>query len=361
MQHKIQPEIRYSNCWEDTKILLKALQVQKGETGISVASGGDNTFALLLGDPKKIYAFDRNPAQLWTCELKMAAMRLLDYEDVLRLLGVCDGDRLALYRRVRLLISDAARKYFDAHTELITNGLIHAGKFERFFGIFRRQVIPLFSTREIFEEFAAMDHPEEQLRFFNRRINHAGLRMMFRIYFGYRVMGRLGRDQSCYAYVDEKAESGDDIRERFAAGIAQTANARNPYMQYIVTGNFTPRALPLYLHRNCFEIIRYRLDRIRLVRDDLLSLDVKEIDFANLSDIFEYMSEEAFADNAAALSKMLKPDGRAAYWNMQNRRYLDDAGFLRDSAAAAELFPQNQAWFYRDFLIYRGQRHEQDR
>ncbi|MBQ8921249.1 MAG: DUF3419 family protein [Oscillospiraceae bacterium] len=345
--------IRYANCWEDTGILLKALRIRPGETGLSVASGGDNTFALLLSNPKKIYAIDRNPAQLRLCELKAAAMRLLSYEDVLRFFGVCSGDRAALYARVREALSEAARGFFDKHPEIIREGILNSGKFERFFGIFRRRIIPLFTTRKTFAKFAAMDDSEQQLAFFREKIDRFRLHAMFRIYFGYRVMGRLGRDRSCYDYVDEKEQSGDDLRQRFAFGISHTSNARNPYMQYIVNGGFSPRALPLYLHRSCFPLIRARLDRITFLHSDLLHLQTEPLDFANLSDIFEYMSEAEFAGNAAALSEMMKPSGRAAYWNMQNRRYLPEAAFTCDRGTSAALFAQNRSWFYRDFLLYR--------
>ena len=348
-----QPVIRYANCWEDTGILLKALDVHSGETGISIASGGDNTLAMLLCDPERIYAVDRNPAQLWCCELKIAAMRLLEYEDVLRLLGVCSGDRPALYQRIRLLLSDEARQYFDRNPEIIANGIIHAGKFEHFFSVFRRQIIPLFSTNRIFAEFADLDDPEAQTQFFEEKIRNHRLNAMFRIYFGYRVMGRFGRDKSCYRYVEEKEESGSDIRARFIYGIGHTSNLRNPYMQYIVNGNFTPKALPLYLHRRYFDTIRERLDRIRLIQSDLCAANIRDADFANLSDIFEYMGEAEFSENQASLCKMLRTGARVLSWNMQNRRYLSETDFRREEALSASLFAQNRSWFYRDVLLYR--------
>lgn len=356
-----QPLIRYANCWEDTGILLKALEIRQGETGISIASGGDNTLAMLLGDPERIYAIDRNPAQLWCCELKIAAIRLLEYEDVLRLLGVCGGDRAALYQRVRLLLSDEARQYFDQNPEIIGNGIIHAGKFERFFSVFRRQIIPLFSTNEIFEEFAAMDDPEAQYDFFEKKINNRKLRAMFRIYFGYKVMGQFGRDKSCYDHVGEKKESGSDIRERFIYGIQHTSNLRNPYMQYIVTGGYSPKALPLYLRRRYFDTIRERLDHITLMQSDLCAVRLSGLDFANLSDIFEYMSDDEFSDNTAALAKMMRMNGRVLSWNMQNRRYLDSTAFRSEHEISAALFEQNRSWFYRDVMLYRRTSHEQNR
>ena len=75
--------IRYSNCWEDSKILLEALQIKEGEVGLSIAGGGDNTLALLLANPEKIYAFDVNKTQLYLIKLKMTAIEKLSYDEVL--------------------------------------------------------------------------------------------------------------------------------------------------------------------------------------------------------------------------------------------------------------------------------------
>ena len=345
--------IRYSNCWEDTNILLEALDIHKGETGISVASAGDNTLAMLIKEPKHIYAFDLNPTQLYCCELKIACFKCLSYKDMLTFLGVRRGERLSLYSRLRESLSEAARAYFDSHPDIIGNGIIHCGKFENYFRIFRNYIIPLFSTRQTFRDFAAMDDPAKQRQFYDTYINNRRLNTIFNVFFGYKVMGKLGRDKSFYDHVDDKEESGSDIRGRFELGISSTSNADNPYISYIVRGGYSMRALPLYLRRENYDIIRRNIDRITLVNGDMLSLDVEKVDFANLSDIFEYMSDEEFAQNSARLADMLTLDGRIAYWNMQNRRYIDSEAFTCEKELSERLFMQNNSWFYRDFLLYR--------
>ena len=40
--------IRYAQCWEDADVLLDALQVEPGDTCLSIASAGDNTLALAV-------------------------------------------------------------------------------------------------------------------------------------------------------------------------------------------------------------------------------------------------------------------------------------------------------------------------
>ncbi len=333
--------------------MLDALGIHEGEIGISVASAGDNTLAMLLKNPRRIYAFDVNPTQLFCCELKMACFSCLSYTETLTLLGVKNGERLPLYSKVRHSLSKKARCYFDRNTDLIERGIIHTGKFENFFGIFRKFIIPLFSTNEKFRTFAAMECTENQREFYSRHIDNRRLKAIFRIYFGYKVMGKLGRDKNFYNYVSDKEDSGNDIRKRFEFGISNTVNADNPYINYIVNGNYTPRSLPLYLRPENFDIIRRRIDRITLIHGDLLSLDGISADFANLSDIFEYMSVDEFEKNVRRLSEILKTGGRLSYFNMQNRRYLSCTDFEYDKKLSERLFRRNNSWFYRDFSVYR--------
>ena len=130
--------IRYANCWEDSAVLRKALRIQSGERGVSIASAGDNTLALLLDDPAKIIAFDLNETQLFCVELKMAAFSALSYPEMLEFIGVRKSKRrLALYKKARKYMSRDAAEYFDADLGLIKRGIMHSGKFERYFRLFR--------------------------------------------------------------------------------------------------------------------------------------------------------------------------------------------------------------------------------
>src|SRR5512146_1705814 len=96
------PDIRYAQCWEDADVLLEALHVRPGAVCHSVASGGDNTLALLSKSPARVIAVDTNPAQLACLELGVAASRALGHADLVDLRGaVPRGRRGLLYGRCR--------------------------------------------------------------------------------------------------------------------------------------------------------------------------------------------------------------------------------------------------------------------
>jgi len=73
--------IRYAQAWEDAQILTQALKVKEGGKFLSIAAAGDNVLALLTLDPEQIIAADLSMAQLYCLQLRIAAMKQLEYAD----------------------------------------------------------------------------------------------------------------------------------------------------------------------------------------------------------------------------------------------------------------------------------------
>ena len=85
----------------------------------------------------------------------------------------------------------------------------------------------------------------------------------------------------------------------------------------------------------------FRNEEVRL--GDLESLNGK-YDFFNLSDIFEYMSEEDFVRNTSRLCKLSNDGARLAYYNMQNKRYFSDSRLSLQTELSEQLTKQNRAF-----------------
>src|SRR5262245_11432004 len=136
--------VRYAQCWEDADILLDGLDVQPGDVCLSIASAGDNSLALLTRSPRRVIALDLSSSQLACLALRVAAYRELSHPELLELVGsVPSKRREELYRRCRSLLDADARSFWDAHPADVRAGIGNAGKFERYFGVFRRRVLPL--------------------------------------------------------------------------------------------------------------------------------------------------------------------------------------------------------------------------
>lgn len=350
--------VRYANCWEDPALLIGAMPARA--RCLSIASAGDNSFSLLAGGAESVTAFDLNPVQLALCELKAAAFRTLDHADFLRFLGfvaATPGERVALYRdRVRAALPASAAARYDASPDSIARGVIDDGKFESYFRLFARSVLPLaHSVRERRALFAAKS-AEERRAFFDRTWANFRYRLLFKAFFNRFVMGRFGRDPEFFRYVDSLAISGQIwARARYAMTDLPTED--NPYLRYTIMGSFEG-VLPHYARPENFAAIRDRLDRIRFVEasPDRLSREGDGFTFFNLSDIFEYMDRGLFDRTTGDLLALAAPGAVFAYYNMLLPRALAEVrpeALSPQVELAARLFAENRAFFYGAYHVDR--------
>jgi S-adenosylmethionine-diacylglycerol 3-amino-3-carboxypropyl transferase len=347
--------IRYAQCWEDADILLEALDVRPGDVCLSIASAGDNALALLTRHPAKVIALDLSPAQLACVELRVAAYRRLEHRELLELIGSTPSRRRGeLYAQCRPLLGDAARAFWDSRPAEVAGGIGGAGKFERYFGLFRRYVLPLVHRRPQIEALLRGGSLSERQKFYRRHWDTFRWRLLFRIFFSRFVMGRMGRDPSFFAYVE--GDVATRILERAKHAVTELNPADNPYLVWIMTGRHA--ALPLALRPEHFHTIRANLDRLewrcQSVEDYLASRELRSIDRFNLSDIFEYMSEENYHRLLELIVGGARPGGRLAYWNMlvPRSRPASLASRLRPlSELAARLHHQDKAFFYSRFVV----------
>lgn len=348
--------IRYAQCWEDADILLEALDIQPGDTCLAIASAGDNALAMLSKAPARVVALDLSPAQLACLELRVAAYRELEHPELLALIGSTPcADRSALYRRCRPLLSSAVRDFWDTQPDAIARGIGNAGKFERYFRLFRRYALPLVHSRHTVERLLEGGSLEERRLFYQQQWDTWRWRFMFRVFFSRTVMGRMGRDPAFFEYVEGTVS--DRILQRTRYALSELNPADNPYLQWILTGHHTT-ALPYALRPENFEAIRTHLDRLEwhcaAVEDWLNQTPDHSIHRFNLSDIFEYLAPENYQSLLTRLVQSAAPGGRLVYWNMLAPRSRPEAMANQLTSLTPltdRLFQQDKAFFYSAFVV----------
>ncbi|HWM94968.1 MAG TPA: DUF3419 family protein [Thermoanaerobaculia bacterium] len=348
--------IRYANVWEDAWILREALRPAPGRRMLSIASAGDNSFALLAGGAE-VVAADLSPAQIALVDLKRAAIRRLTADECAAFLGFrrSDQDRRQTYEQLERDLDPESREFWREQMEDITYGPAHLGKFEAYFELFREKVLPLIHRRET---VLSLLEPRDQAgreAFYESTWNNLRWRLLFRVFFSRFVMGRLGRDPEFFRYVEGSVAERILGRSRYALTVLPTHE--NPYLEYILTGNFS-RSLPLYLRPEVYPEVKRNLDRLILFEgsiDQAAKLHRGEgFDGFNLSDIFEYLDEPTSSEVYARLLDAARPGARFAYWNMLVPRRLSKSfpGRVRYlEAESKELFAKDLAWFYSAFIL----------
>ena len=345
--------VRYANCWEDADVLSAALEPAPGKRILSIASGGDNSFLLAMAGAA-VVAVDLSPAQLAMVELKRAAIRALDYEALLAFLGVRDAsDRLRTYALLAPALPGDARAFWDAHDREVAAGIVHAGKFERYFEMFRRRIVPLFHSRKDVAELLRAKDRGARGAFYERIWDNWRWRLMFRVFFSRRVMGRMGRDPEFFRYVEGNV--AERILSRTKYAFTELDTHSNPYLNFIFTGGFGA-TLPPYLDPRRFGALRDAMSRVTVVCAPAQEAAQRHgpFDGFNLSDIFEYLDPPTCASIYGTLLDNARPGARFAYWNMLVPRRRPDALAQRvrsHDARARELHARDRAFFYSAFVI----------
>jgi S-adenosylmethionine-diacylglycerol 3-amino-3-carboxypropyl transferase len=179
--------------------------------------------------------------------------------------------------------------------------------------------------------------------------------LFFKIFFSRAVMGRFGRDPAFFRYVQGSVSRR--ILQRSQHALSELDPAENPYLQWILTSRHTT-ALPHALRAENFELIRKNLDRLEVqqcsIEEYLAAHPHVRVDRFNLSDIFEYMSEENCASLLQLLVDHTNPAARLLYWNMLVPRSRPE--FMADRLRplhelGAELLLRDKAFFYSRVVV----------
>jgi S-adenosylmethionine-diacylglycerol 3-amino-3-carboxypropyl transferase len=276
----------------------------------------------LLDDPRKIIALDLNPHQNHMLELKMAAFRKLSHRQLLAFFGVRPSeDRLALYRdRLRPILSDSARRFWDSRPAGIARGLIHAGRYEKYMRLLRKVLITPTGRGRLARRMFETEDPAERERLYRRRWLGPGWTFLTRIMLGRRLNSLLF-DKAFFAYLDRDVSFGRHFAAKAEHALVRLPLKDNYFLSYILFGRYyDERHLPPYLRRENFLTIRERLDRIEIVTDAadrcLAGLADSTVSKFNFSNIFEWLPPQAFEDLLRETVRVARDGAVLVYRNL---------------------------------------------
>lgn len=354
--------VRYAQSWEDPANLDAALQPTRDSRILSIAAAGDNSFALLLQGAGRVISVDMSPAQCALVELKRAAVLTLDHEELLRFVGAADAsDRAALYMRTRSELPPDARAWWDANPALVARGVIHIGRLENMFRVFRTRVHPLLhgprTTRAAFEPRSRIGREE----FWHERWNNRRWQAALRLFFSQKVIAHLGRDRSFFEHVD--IDVGEHYARRAYHAFVELDPSANPFLQYILFGRYLDlEAGHPWLAPSNHALLRERLDRLEVhctqIEGFLADREPGSFTGFNLSDIFEWMSDDLHERVYRAIVRASVPRAALAYWNnlvprSAPRALLASGAVSADRELASRLHEADRSFLYRDFHVDR--------
>ena len=260
--------IRYSQCWEDTEVLLESLNIQENDICFGILSAGDNVFSMLAENPKKVVALDISFPQIALAKLKKEVFNSLSYEEMLEFMGVMKSDkRVEIYDRIRENLDKEVKEYWDFNRESIEKGIIHTGKFEKFFKIFREKILPFVHSKKRIEKLLEKKSRQERIEYYDKYWNNFRWKLMFKLFFSKYIVGKLGRDKEFFRYAEKNIS--EEMKERSRYALCELNPYENPYINYILIGNYRKDSLPYFLRKENFDKIFFVEDVSNLAKLEL--------------------------------------------------------------------------------------------
>lgn len=350
--------ISYAQCWEDPAVLRDALAVGPEDDVLSVCSAGDNSFDLAIRGARSVTAIDLSRPQLALAELKLVATRRLPVQSLRSLLGFDDpGRRVWFYHHVRDDLGPDARAWWDAHEDVVREGICGAGRFERYLATFREKLLPWVHRRGTVDGMLACESLDAQKAFFAERWDTWRWRAMVRVFFSRAVMSRTGRSPEQFAHVEGAVS--ERFLERARHALTELPVADNFFVYWMLAGRFPDlERAHAYLSSDGHARLRAAADRIRFVHASLEayleSVPPGSFSAFNYSDLFEYVPAEHHARLLELTARAARPGARIAYWNLLVPRFRPDAladRLERRTDEAARLLSRDRAFVYGGFQL----------
>ena len=355
---KVFKDIIYAQCWEDPEIDRRAFQIGNDDVVFSITSGGCNVLAFLADNPKKVIALDLSPYQNYLLDLKMAAFREFDYEELLEFMGLLSSERrLELYFRLRRFMRPESNQYWDDQQSKILSGIIHCGKYEKYMQMLKKW-LNLLVGRSLSEELFSCKTRQERELIYDTKWNNLRWRFFTKVFLSRTIMTLLFSGR----FFDQLEESfcfGDHFRTNIKRAITALPLKENYFLAYVLLGKFYNLInIPVYLQRENFEKIKSRIDRIEIVtascEDYFSGIPADSISKFNFSNIFEWM-EPASCENLLRETIRVARNGSVlTYRNLLVKRSRPEslATWIKPQRELSEeLHAADRSFIYRAFVV----------
>lgn len=339
---------------EDELTEARALQLERGDPVLCVASAGEMPLSLLAQGAGAVTAVDVDERQLHLSSLKLAAILALDRGEALALLGYLPASRAARrrdFQRLAPALDDAARRFWLGHLDAVERGVIWQGRYERYVRLLFTLARPVLARRSL-EALFEQPSLEAQRAHFDRAIGRPAIRAIFRLAFAPRVFARGGMDPRSLRFRRSPEPLGEQYFRQFRHFCTDHPARANPFLQLTLLGRLVdPAAAPACLSPEGTQAVRQRHAALSLrhqdVRACLAAEPVGTFRKVHLSNLADWLSGPEFDSLLRTLSARVARPGRAVWRYLHvNRAVPEDLrGALQVEdelglrLAAADRFP----------------------
>ena len=268
----------YNTCWEDPRLDRVALALRPSDRLVTITSAGCNALDYALLGPNRVDAVDVNPRQNALLELKIAALRRLEFEDFFAMFG--DGrlkDVERIYRReLSSRLSPGAREYWDRWIQFFDNPQRTfyyrgtSGTFARLIRFYIDYVLKVRADVNALLEAASLD---EQREIYQRRLRDRFWTRPLRFAMNRdATLALVGVPRAQRRQLEADYDGGvvQFVRNCLDAVFGELPLADNYFWRVYITGSYTHACCPEYLKPDNVQRLKAGLaDCIRVHTDTL--------------------------------------------------------------------------------------------
>jgi len=291
-------KVNYSSCNEDGESEIKSLRISHKDRILCITGSGARPLDLLIKKPAEIVSIDFNPCQNFLLELKMKAIKSLEYEEFLEFLGVTpSANRKAYYEIIKSSLQKNSRNFWDRNFSAIEKGVLYQGRWERYFRLLSK-VVGVARPRLRDKLFARKSTPG-QAKLWAIKWDNTVWQFFLKLISSRFTWKYLFGDPGFYANVASDFSIYKYLQERFTWGFNHIEAGQSPFLNLLFFGKLEPDgALPPHLKKENYSTLKNHLGRISIVTQSLIdylwrqperSFDKYSLsDFSSYTDPIEY-------------------------------------------------------------------------
>lgn len=261
----------YNTCWEDPRLDREALDFQPDDQVMVITSAGCNALDYALTGPANVHAVDMNPRQNALLQLKIAAVKELDYQDFFKMFGIgrYEGIRTVYEQKLRNHLNLWSQEFWDRKIKFFDNRrntFYYRGTSGSFARLMRMYIERVIKVRDPIDHLFSAKTVEEQQRVYKEELKD-------RFWTGF-LKFALNRDTTLSMLGVPKAQRRQ-IEYQYEGGIVKYMQDclesvftklpihDNYFWRVYLYGSYTPECCPEYLKEANYEALRNGLaDRV---------------------------------------------------------------------------------------------------
>lgn len=311
--------------WETEK---KALQHTPDSEILCITASGDRPLNLLTSPCKKLTAVDLNPTQTALLDLKMAALRIFDFDEYLEFLGIhpCKH-RLDQYAKIEKELAPTTQKILRDRKKKIRKGIVYQGALELSCRTISR-CLYLLSGNKINKLFS-FDSIEEQKDFVEKKFFTPFWKKIVIALARPSLVKFFVRDPGLYAFVDPSIHSIPYLISKIEDSFKTRLAKENIVFSLVMKGKIYESHLPPYLQEEGFNKIKKNLSALHFqtvnLLDYLKQAPDRSIDRFSLSDVASYMPYEQYTQMLKEVHRVGREGARFCLRQFMSKYEIPDS------------------------------------